>query len=377
LNRQSAAGYFFHSTFSIQNSKFIISPMTDEEAINAALTAVEASPGNLAVMRRNGRILMALPANGCGAFHVLKLYQPQRPKAVMAACGMRLLSVWGLHRLFLPALRHHGGVVALDPPMDACLPGTAGVLQGSPEHRVRRAILSYQTDRGWEVAKLAFGTAGREVIETESAALAAMPEEVAGIPKSLGVHHHDDFSILRLPYFDGETLLPRQGILGIDLLESWIRDLPARPASEFPEWLAIQAALDTSGAGKLALDRLANTQLRPVIRHGDFARWNLLQSKDGSLVAIDWEWGHPAGMPGIDLVHVFAQDARLVHRLAPDGVVRAVVRALGAPRCRQYLDSCGWNGNVRDVIIASIAFTVGTKQQENEQVLEEILNFEF
>jgi hypothetical protein len=324
-------------------------------------------------MRRNGRVLMAVPMSRRGANHALKLYQPQRPKAVLAAGGMRLLAALGLHRFFLPKFRHHGGVVALDPPMQICLPGTAGVLLGSPEHRVRRAILSYENQSGWEVAKLAFGTAGREVIETESGTLAAMPEDVAGIPRVLGVHHGAQFSILRLPYIQGETLTPRQGLRAMDLLDSWIRDLPAKAACEFPEWPAIQAALETSDAGKCVLERLAGRQLRPVIRHGDFARWNLLELKNGSLIAVDWEWGHPVGMPGIDLVHVFAQDARLVFHLAPDAVVRAVESKLNAPRCLQYLESCGWGSDARDVIIASIAFTVGTKQQENEKVLESAL----
>jgi len=348
--------------------------MTDHEAIDAALTAVEAAPGNLALMRRNGRVLMALPANRRGAVHALKLYQPQRPKALLAAGGVRLLATWGLHRFSLPTLRHHGGVVELDPPMHACVPGTAGVLLGSPEHRVRRAILSYETKRGWEVAKLAFGAPGRDVIEAEAAALATMPETADGIPRPLGVHHSDEFSILRLPYIHGDTLTPRQGMRGMNLLDSWVRDLPAKAACEFPEWAAIRAALETNDAGKRALERLAGRQLRPVIRHGDFARWNLLQRKDGTLIAVDWEWGHPAGMPGIDLVHVFAQDARLVFQLAPDAVVRAVEMNLKLPRCQKYLDTCGWGSDIRDVILASIAFTVGTRQQENERVLEAALD---
>jgi len=350
-----------------------IEVMTDDNAMEAALTAVEAAPSSLSVMGRNGRAFMALPADRKGAFHALKLYQPQRPKAVLAAAAIRVLAVWGLHRLFFPKIQHHGDLAALDPPMSACLPGTAGVLLGSPEHPIRRAILSYETKDGWEVAKVAFGIAGKRVIETEAAALAAMPELTRGIPRVLGIHHGEEFSILRLPNVHGETLTPRQGMRGMELLEAWISDRSTRAACEFPEWEAIQTALETSDAGKRALDRIAPRQLRPVIRHGDFARWNLLQRKDGTLIAIDWEWGHPAGMPGIDLVHVFAQDARLVFHLAPEAVVRAVEVELESPRCRQYLETCGWGEAARDAILASIAFTVGTQQQENERVLEAAL----
>ena len=92
------------------------------------------------------------------------------------------------------------------------------------------------------------------------------------------------------------------------------------------------------------------------------------------MIAIDWEWGHPAGMPGIDLVHLFAQDARLVFQVTPDAVVRAVEGKLGTPPCRNYLDICGWGDEIRNVILASIAFTVGSKQQENGKVLEAALH---
>lgn len=351
--------------------------MPVQHTIESALSAVNASACDHVLLRRNGRFFMALPVHRGAAKRTLKLYQPQRPKAVLAMRGVRLLAALGLHRIFLPKLDGFAGKVTLDPDFPGCLAGTAGGLLGSPEHRVQRAILSYQTEHGWEVAKLAFGEGGRAVIDGEYEALNAIPTGTPGIPQTLGVHHGNEFSILRLPYLDGDTLVKRQGMRGMELLESWLCDLAAKPACDFPEWSAITAALETSDAGKRALVRLAARRLRPVIRHGDFARWNLLRRKDGTLVAIDWEWGHPEGMPGIDLVHLFAQDARLVQRLAPDAVVRAVEHELSATRCRQYLQSVGWEDAVRDVIVASIAFTVGTKQQDNERVLEEILNVEF
>jgi hypothetical protein len=347
--------------------------MSDEEAINAALSALHSTPSGYALLRRNGRPFVALPTRRVAALHTLRLYQPQRLKARWFTSLMQFVVLAGLHRLVLPRFRHAGGKVRLDPEFGGCLPGTAGVMLGSPEHRVRRAILSYQTADGWEVAKLAFGDEGRAVIEGEYAALNSMPSASPGIPQALGVHHGGGFSILRLPYFQGRPLQPRQNMRGLDLLESWTRDLPARPASDFPEWPAIRSALETSDEGNHALARIAGLHLRPVIRHGDFARWNLLERDNGKLVAIDWEWGHPAGMPGIDLVHLFAQDARLVHQLVPDAVVRAVEHALSAPRCREYLKQSGWGDDVRDVILAGIAFTVGARQQANEEVLEAAL----
>jgi len=311
-----------------------------------------------------------LPADREAALRTLRLYQPQRPKAVMAMCGVRCLAATGLHRMFLPKLPGIGGKVVLNPEFSGCLAGSAGVLLGSPEHRVQRAILSYRTKEGWEVAKLAFGEEGRSVVAGEHAALQSMPIGMPGIPQSLGLHHAEEFSMLRLPFLDGDALMPRQDMRGMDLLEAWVRELPAKPACDFPEWSAIRMALETSDAGKRALEQLADRTLRPVIRHGDFARWNLLGRKDGSLAAIDWEWGHPEGMPGLDLVHLFAQDARLVHQLKPDAVVRAVLDALSAPRCREYLERTGWGDDLLLPIIASIAWKQGASHQENAEMLE-------
>jgi hypothetical protein len=343
--------------------------MTGHAAIDAALSAIEPGQKIRFLVYRNGRHFMALPVRRHAALLTLRLYQPQRSKAIFAAFGLRGLAATGLHRVFLPKLRGSVRQVELTPEFPQCVHGTAGIMLGSPEHPVPRAILSYQTENGWEVAKLSFGEPGRKVIEGEFSALASLPTGTPGVPLTLGVHHGLDFSLLRMPYFRGTPLCQQKMMRALDLLESWVGSQPSQPAAEFPEWPAIHEALVTSDAGRRALERLAAIRLRPVIRHGDFARWNLLELRDGSCMAIDWEWAHRAGMPGIDVVHLFAQDARLVHQLPPAAIVRVVERALSGPRCRGYLESCGWGANPRDVLLASIAFTVGTKQQSNEEVL--------
>jgi aminoglycoside phosphotransferase (APT) family kinase protein len=111
-----------------------------------------------------------------------------------------------------------------------------------------------------------------------------------------------------------------------------------------------------------------------VVRHGDFARWNLLQTKDGSIMVLDWEWSTPCGMPGIDLVHLFAQDARLVEKLSANAVIQSTIHALQAQDCQAYLEKTGWGRDYKSAMLASIAFTVGAKQQANEEVLLSLIN---
>jgi hypothetical protein len=260
-------------------------------------------------------------------------------------------------------------MMEMKPAMPPCLPGTAGVMLGSPEHRVRRAIASYKTSNGWEVAKIAFGVDGWNVIRGEVEALNSLPERTLGAPTLLGLHRGDGISLMRMPYFQGTVLSPGESTDAIALLESWKSDMPMKLISKFPEWPAIESALSSYEQGPNILQKLSQKELRPVIRHGDFARWNLLRLTSGDLMVLDWEWGISSGLPGIDLVHFFAQDARLVQQLPPAEVVRSVEQSLDRPDCRQYLEKTGWDGEINLAILASIAFTVGAKQQANEEVL--------
>ncbi len=342
-----------------------------------ALSAVEAAGTDQSLLRRNGRLFMALPTRRLAALHTLWLYQPQRPKARWFTSLMRCIVLAGLHRMVLPRFRHTGGQVCLNPVFDGCLPGTAGVMLGSPEHRVRRAILCYETTSGREVAKLAFGPEGRTMIEGEAQAIRGLPEDSRGVPEIHSVHHGPIFSMLRMPYVKGLPLAPRRTPEALALLDSWITDAAARPIQDFPEWLAIHAALTSSASGQQALAKLENLRFQPVIRHGDFARWNLIRQNDGSLIALDWEWGHPAGLPGLDLVHYFLQDARLVERMEPSEAVRHTCKLLEQPLYRNHLNKTGWGGKALLAVITSLAWKQGAGHQENKEIMEEVLNFEF
>ena len=351
--------------------------MTDTELLGRVIAVID--PGTVVLHRlsRGGRMLLALPAAREAAARALRLYQPQRRLARGMVSALRGLMRFGLQGWLLPTVHVTGEALAVVPPMDGIESGTCGVLLGSPEHRVRRAIASYRNAGVWEVAKISFGAAGAQVLEQEARALVELQPLAAGVPRLLGLHRGDEVTVLRMPYLTGRPIQIGDPNKALDLLDSWVGDAPTKTIASFPEWPAIEAALSGSEVGRRALDRLSRESLRPVICHGDFARWNLLQQKDGSLVVLDWEWGHNDGLPGIDLVHYFLQDARLVSRLAPLQAVAATVRELRRPQCRHYLDRTGWSGDPVWPILACLAYKQGAGHQQNREVLEEILNFEF
>lgn len=348
--------------------------MTDTDLLSRLLAVLDPGTVVLHGLRRGGRLLLMMPAAREAAARTLRLYQPQRRLARWMVTALQWQMRFGLHVWLLPKVKVSGTAAAVIPPLDGIEPGTLGVLLGSPEHRVRRAIASYRNAGAWEVAKVSFGPAGARVLEDEAQALVELQALAAGVPRLLGLHRGDEVTVLRMPYLTGKPLHHGESNHALDLLDSWVSDVKPKTIMEFSEWPAIESALVGSEAGREALRRLSREHLRPVICHGDFARWNLLKQEDGRLVVLDWEWGHKDGMPGIDLVHYFLQDARLVERLTPHEAIAATVRELRRPQCRNYLDRCGWSGDPVWPILACLAYKQGAGHQENREMLEEILN---
>jgi hypothetical protein len=347
--------------------------MTDEEAIDEVFSLFEMRAGEWATLHRNGRILLALPPGIRGALRTLKLYQPQRFKARITITLLRLAVGLGLHRWLLPKVRCHGGIVATEPNLPRTSPYTIGILLGSPEHRVRRAIASYRNAGQWEVAKISFGQAGAQVLGDEARILKELAPLARGVPRLLGLHRGEDVTVLRMPYLTGTPIAPGETEEALRLLEQWIGDEGPKPITDFPEWSAIETALQASEKGAQILVMLSKKCLRPVICHGDFARWNLLKQASGELMVLDWEWGHQGGMPGIDLVHYFLQDARLVERLAHKEAIAAALEAMQRPECRRYMEETGWDDKPLLAVIVCLAYKQGAGHQENTELLSAVL----
>ena len=64
-------------------------------------------------------------------------------------------------------------------------------------------------------------------------------------------------------------------------------------------------------------ETLAGKDWAIVIQHGDLTPWNLIRRPDGSLGAIDWEYGTLEGFPYLDLAHYVLQTSALIYRWPP------------------------------------------------------------
>lgn len=343
--------------------------MTDMELLTRVLGVMEPGGTTLHEVRRGGRILLGLPADREAAARALHLYQPQRWLARGLVALLRGAVAAGQHGRVLRQLAISGEAVAVSPVWSGAERGTCGVLLGSPEHRVRRAIASYRNGGAWEVAKISLGADGVRVLAQEARALDELRVLVPGVPQLLGWHQGGDLAILRMPYLTGVPIARGDCAAALGLLDQWITGAVPQAITGFPEWQAVTAALSGDAASRTALERLEKERLLAVTCHGDFARWNLLRTPDGGLVVLDWEWGHKDGLPGIDLVHYFLQDERLVRRLSPAQAVEKTRVALERPVCREYLEKTGWSGDPLLPILACLAYKQGAGHQQNGEVL--------
>ncbi len=343
--------------------------MTGNELLTRVMEVLDPGVTAMSGIFRAGSLLLSLPQQREAADRALRLYQPQRPIARAMVTLLRAMVKLGQHRMILPGQRIYCDPVTVTPALSGIDCGTCGVMLGSPEHRVPRAIASYSNAGTWEVAKFSIGEAGKYNLEHEAQVLDKLHLLADGVPSLLGLHRSGDMTILRMPYLTGRAINEGESTAAIKLLDHWITNHAPRRMDEFPEWEAIESALSGSEAGAHALGKLAQETLRPVIRHGDFARWNLLHQEDDRLMVLDWEWGHEEGMPGLDLVHYFLQDARLVNRLSSEDAIRRTVTNLESSPCGEYLCKTGWSGTPLLTIIASLAFKQGAGHQENTEVL--------
>ncbi|HLE82024.1 MAG TPA: hypothetical protein VJA25_12105, partial [Dehalococcoidia bacterium] len=78
------------------------------------------------------------------------------------------------------------------------------------------------------------------------------------------------------------------------------------------------------------VDALSRRTWAVVFQHGDFAPWNLLCGRDGSLRAVDWEHGTTDGFPHADLAYYIIQVGALIYRWKPERALGWGVRYLSS-----------------------------------------------
>jgi hypothetical protein len=278
-----------------------------------------------------------LPARTMGA-HVISRERALRSLARRGHEGLRVV---GLHRLSPP-------------------PGPAGAIAGAARSfMLGGAVVELsRTERPLRVADAVAAAAGVELIErsfqlgSDRAAVARAraqggqerilrlaPSEVASDPAAAAdaLERLEAAGVRTVP-----RLLGRGSVAGANwalesvlagrrprrmtrsLAEEVIAMCASLPAADGPpsalgEELTALAELLPDHARAFERARAdfgpGNEQALAVLRHGDLWAGNLLVRRSGLAGVIDWDTWHPSSLPGIDILHLFAAEARRRERL--------------------------------------------------------------
>ncbi|MGJ8696850.1 MAG: hypothetical protein ACSHYF_11055 [Verrucomicrobiaceae bacterium] len=302
------------------------------------------------------RLRLGLPLSKEGVGRALALYQPQTMKGRLFVAGLKGLSAVGGLR-FLPKVCGEGaGTGAWDWVADG---SSLGALFGNPSHAQQRAILSYRGEQGWEIAKLVSG--GEGLLGRERELMERARELGVGVPQVRGMESAEGVTALRMEYVESAGGAVSDGVM-VGLLEGMLLE-GSGTLESWGRWAALE--------GMLGEKVEKGTVVRRALGHGDFARWNLRRGDEG-WVLLDWEFGDPEGLAGLDLVHYISQEEELVNGGTPGEVVERVLGRMRAAGAGEYLRKAGWAGRERDLLMIALADVTDRGQQDRSGLLDEL-----
>ena len=321
-----------------------------------------------AILRRGGRVLLALPDDRETAARTLQLYQPQKAKAKIIGRCLKMATAIGLHRFLLPS--HVTGNAGVSRPPN---PNPVGVLVGSAGHLCERAVTVSERDGAWEVAKFARGPDAGRILSNEASMLQLLQTN-ARVPELVAFESAEEGTMLRMKWmsgmpWEGESFEPI-----LEILDEWRLPGEPRALQDFPEWEWIKIGFSMSGAGPALLDQLRVHRVPVSIRHGDLTRPNLRVRTDGTLIVHDWERGAPEGAAGFDLAHFVTQDILFRGCHAAEEAVSRIRRRLSVTSAREWLEQNGWAGKSDLLLAANLALNTGAGYLDQRELLVVLLH---
>jgi len=208
----------------------------------------------------------------------------------------------------------------------------------------------------WVVGKFHPGIVAPENLEREKVLLQAPFAQGGHAPAFFGLAPLGNGWILRTEFLEAVGRKPTWAE-AVSLLQAWLLPLPPRPLADFP----LIATLPKTTLSRLS--SVPNLRLRPCLRHGDFAPWNLLPCHNRGLKVVDWESGHREDVPGFDLAHYLLQEEFLVHRSAFPVAQGRILERMHTPLAAEYLTASGWAGAEDILWELALAFESSTRKE--------------
>ena len=322
------------------------------------------TPVRWRVLRRRGEPLLVLPASNSAAARSLTLYPAQTTKA---RC-VRTLLRWALQlNLPLPLERAEVAVEASSP-LATFLATQAGVshfpasgiLCGNPHTAGRRFILLLFGNEGTpvRVVKVGLGETAQQLIEQEIKFLTAVPAGLSGIPRLAGTLREKNLSAFAQDFCDGEFSPTTDTELVPKLMNAWVVEAEEQTLSATAPWRELEPCLAAAPRWQ-PLARLGEQTSRRVIWHGDFTPWNLKRDRrTGQGIALDWERGRLAGVPGWDWFHFVVLSGVLVKKISATALHDELETLLRSEDFSKYANRCGITGSERELALAYLLYNV-------------------
>ena len=321
------------------------------------------------ILRRGGKMLLALPFASAEASTTLSLYAPQRLLARVFTSVLRLVIRAGLPSpLSVEEIR-----IAPGDPLCEFLSGLSaswkksssglGVFAGNPNAVGRRFVLMlFENGRSVAVVKAGVGGPAQELVSAEAAFLQSAG--CIGIAAPLAVLKSERVHAFAMTPLEGSA--PRNATAG-DLqkvLLPWIDPSASVRLADIPGWARVRAACGESPEWRSHCEALETRVVHPAIVHGDFAPWNIkVNPKSGAWQVFDWERGEMRGMPCWDWLHFEIQNAVLVLRENGEGVMARVGRLFAAPEFRAYAEKAGISGMEGGLLVAYLFYCIAVVGQ--------------
>lgn len=306
---------------------------------------------------RKGKVLLFFENSSEGLKRALDLYLPQKASGKALVCLLKKVTFF---RTFLPLLE--GSFEVGSPVMEVTNGNAPSLLFGNSLQKHRRAILSFR-DEAEVVVKMGVGKLARLAVESEIEAL----EEFKSLPGVPGVKRswrRKEWSAFSMVPLRSPTIRSIEEV--VTLVSRW-KDDEKVPLDSLSCWNSISGITEDGWGEHLAN---LNVIIRPTVRHGDLAPWNLMRAPEGCLQVIDWEGAKSRSVPGWDLVHFFLIRGSLVKGLSGQNLLNEVNLSLDSEKVMSYLSECGWTENHRDDLVASYLLMMRDELGEWSEILD-------
>jgi hypothetical protein len=209
---------------------------------------------------------------------------------------------------------------------------SAVVLAGTPGP-AQKITAQLCDERGRVVGYLKYAQkeAARERLRQEHLVLSGILRGMGPEALKYGVLG-DGMALLTAPISGRQLPATLPPVTGVTDFSMSFAASPPIPVEAHP-WVR-KAREGEPGTLDICFEVLANRCWPVVVQHGDFAPWNLLRRPEGSVGAVDWEYGTLEGFPYLDLAYYLLQTSALIYRWAPAKAARNTVRFLETLRPR-------------------------------------------